>query len=165
MSIFSGGSSRKRRQMTQPPPALPIVVIDTNVVLDWLVFGDPSVAKLTGAVRAGTLRWVACERTIGELQHVLTRPEILCRHPDSTLIEATLLQFAKRSDTPPSTLHLLRCTDPDDQKFLDLALNVRASWLVSKDKALLRLARRAAAFGLRIATPQAWTPGPAVHRG
>lgn len=141
----------------QHQPTPPIVVIDTNIVLDWLVFADPSVAALSGAVRSGALRWVACERTLGELQHVLTRPQILARQPDETLIHRALLQFAERSDTPPCALHLLRCADPDDQKFLDLALDVRASWLFSKDKALLRLARRAAPFGLRIATPQAWT--------
>jgi putative PIN family toxin of toxin-antitoxin system len=140
------------------PPAPPIVVIDTNIVLDWLVFADPSVAALSGAVRSGAVRWVACERALMELQHVLTRPQILAWQPDLAMIEAQLGQHAERTTTvPPSAKHLLRCTDPDDQKFLDLALNVRASWLVSKDKALLRLARRAAPLGLRIATPQAWT--------
>ena len=41
-----------------------------------------------------------------------------------------------------------RCTDPDDQKFLDLALHAHAKWLVSRDKALLRLARKARPLGL-----------------
>lgn len=144
--------------MTVPqPPLPPTVVIDTNVVLDWLVFADPSVAALSAAVQAGALRWVACDRSLAELQHVLTRRQIVDHQPDLAQIDVTLRQFAGLSPAPPSALHLLRCTDTDDQKFLDLALAARASWLFTRDKALLRLARRAQPLGLRIATPRSWT--------
>jgi predicted nucleic acid-binding protein len=34
------------------------------------------------------------------------------------------------------------CRDPDDQKFLELARDCKASALVTKDRALLELARR-----------------------
>jgi len=49
----------------------------------------------------------------------------------------------------------LACTDLSDQKFLDLAHTARADWLVTKDKALLKLARRARALGLQIVEPGA----------
>ena len=39
------------------------------------------------------------------------------------------------------------CEDPDDQKFLELAWHARASHLVTRDNALLKLARRAAQSG------------------
>ena len=39
--------------------------------------------------------------------------------------------------------------------FLDLAYTVRADWLVTRDKALLRLARRVRPDGLHIVTPSA----------
>ena len=44
----------------------------------------------------------------------------------------------------------LRCTDADDQKFIDLALHFGAAALLSRDRAVLRLARRAATLGLSI---------------
>jgi predicted nucleic acid-binding protein len=44
------------------------------------------------------------------------------------------------------------CRDPDDQKFLESALAARAEFLVTKDRALLDLARRALRF--RILTPE-----------
>ena len=51
----------------------------------------------------------------------------------------------------------LRCSDPDDQKFIDLAIGERVDTLVTRDKALLRLARKAAdRYGVRVCTPQAW---------
>jgi predicted nucleic acid-binding protein len=34
------------------------------------------------------------------------------------------------------------CRDPNDQKFLELARDCRADYLVTKDRALLELARR-----------------------
>jgi predicted nucleic acid-binding protein len=51
----------------------------------------------------------------------------------------------------------LHCADPDDQMFVDLAHAAGARWLVSRDRAVLRLARRAAAFGIAIAAPEGWS--------
>jgi predicted nucleic acid-binding protein len=49
------------------------------------------------------------------------------------------------------------CTDRDDQKFLELARDANAGILITKDKALLKLARKTAKEGLfRIMLPEAW---------
>jgi predicted nucleic acid-binding protein len=48
---------------------------------------------------------------------------------------------------PVATADLPRCEDPDDQKFLELAWHVCASHLVTRDKALLKLAPRVAQLG------------------
>jgi hypothetical protein len=51
------------------------------------------------------------------------------------------------------------CRDRDDQKFLELAYTSGADWLVSKDRDVLKMARRIARdFGFRIAEPS-----PFVH--
>jgi predicted nucleic acid-binding protein len=47
----------------------------------------------------------------------------------------------------------MRCDDPDDQKFLDLAFASAATALLTRDKALLRLSRAAARAKLWIGTP------------
>jgi predicted nucleic acid-binding protein len=54
--------------------------------------------------------------------------------------------------TPP--LHRPRCTDTDDQKFVDLALDAGAQWLITRDRALLKLARRTLSMNLAIVTPE-----------
>ncbi|MBW8810763.1 MAG: PIN domain-containing protein, partial [Lysobacter sp.] len=55
------------------------------------------------------------------------------------------------------TVALPRCADPDDQKFLELALAANARWLLSRDHALLVLGRRTARAGLfEILTARAW---------
>ena len=43
---------------------------------------------------------------------------------------------------PAAAAGLPRCEDPDDQKFLELAWHARASHLLTRDKALLKLAHR-----------------------
>jgi predicted nucleic acid-binding protein len=47
---------------------------------------------------------------------------------------------------------LPRCSDPDDQKFIELAAAARAGALVSKDRAVLKLRRRCAPW-FRVMTP------------
>jgi predicted nucleic acid-binding protein len=51
----------------------------------------------------------------------------------------------------------LTCSDPDDQVFLDLGLAQPTRWLVTHDRALLRLARAARHHGLRVVRPAAGT--------
>jgi predicted nucleic acid-binding protein len=53
---------------------------------------------------------------------------------------------------------LPKCRDRDDQKFLELAHRTGAAWLVSKDRELLRMAKRIARdFGFAIGLPDAFT--------
>ncbi len=64
-----------------------------------------------------------------------------------------------------SGIILPRCSDVDDQKFLELARDARADVLISKDKALLKLARKTMQAGLfNILPPEAWLKSGAVNR-
>ncbi len=56
-----------------------------------------------------------------------------------------------------NTFGLPVCSDPDDQKFLELALQSEADVLITKDKALLKLAKKTVRKNLfAIMTPQGW---------
>lgn len=127
-------------------------VLDTNVWLDWALFEDPSLEPLRAVADAGRLRVVATRRMRDELADVLTRPAVLAQAgaararrglpaPDGTL---ALAEFdARATIVEPGGPCGLVCRDPDDQIFIDLAVAQRARWLLSKDRALLRLASRA----------------------
>ena len=123
------------------------LVLDTHVWLDWLAFDDPSVAALRSAVaeeRAEVYMDGACE---AELQRVLGYP-VAKRVPESAVQAARLAEARRIARRPERELaqaeraSLPRCSDPDDQKFLALALAARADVLLTKDRALLALARR-----------------------
>jgi predicted nucleic acid-binding protein len=138
----------------------PAIVLDTNVVLDWLLFADPSVARLAMAVESRQLRWIATAEMRDELAEVLRRGLADARGVDARPVLAAFDAFAAMLTEPqpvPRAARLI-CTDPDDQKFLDLAQTSGARWLLSRDRAVLKLARRAAGGGLTISTPEHWLP-------
>jgi predicted nucleic acid-binding protein len=142
------------------------VVLDSNVVLDWLVFHDPSVEPLATACREGRLRWVATPAMVDELAHVLSRGTLGSWVPDAQHVLAELACWctvvqAPAGAEPPAP----RCTDADDQKFIDLALAWPARWLLTRDKALLRLARAAAARGTTVCSPSSWVAAWAGEGG
>jgi predicted nucleic acid-binding protein len=140
--------------------------LDTNVVLDWLFFRDPRCRTLDEAVRTGTVRWVGTPAMLEELEHVLTR-EPFSTQKDRlaslrTAVQGTLHLLASAPAAPGATGH---CTDPDDQKFIDLALHLGApAQLISRDRAVLRLARAAGRHGVRIDAISDWRP-PAAPGG
>lgn len=142
---------------TSPPPA-PALVLDTNTVLDWLVFRDPSAALFSQAVCSGAVRWLACPRMREELTRTLGYRSLVKWKPDSEHVLSHFDAHALVLPEPPPAPSSLRCSDADDQVFLDLALAHGASWLLSHDRALLRLARRTRALGLHIVKPGDWQP-------
>lgn len=127
------------------------VVVDTNVVLDLLVFDDPGARALGQALATGTLCWLATPVMREELQRVLAYPAIRKRPRATPLDDAQVLArydaLSQRADPPAPCA--VRCADRDDQGFIDLAAAHRAM-LLSKDKAVLRLRRRLAPLGVTV---------------
>ena len=135
----------------------PAAVLDTNAVLDWLLFRDPGIDAIATAIETGALRWLATPHMRCELQRTLAYPALEKWRPDC---ERTLAIFDRRAlicAEPMRTQHdALVCSDPDDQVFIDLALAQGALWLVTHDRALLRLARHAARHGVQVLRPRDW---------
>lgn len=121
-------------------PGAPIVILDTNALLDWRVFKDPAAQPIVEGILTGRLRWLACPSMEQEWHQVWPRSYFKDWQPDP-MLTLTVFQHATFVDEPPRGP--LRCKDPDDQVFIDLALHVGARWLFSKDAALLKLAGRA----------------------
>lgn len=133
-------------------------VLDTNVVLDWLVFRDSEGLAIGNAIEKRRLRWLVTLTCRDELAHVLGRGLFRAWAPNEAQVWRRWEQFSTTVTAPDPMPHpRLRCTDPDDQKFLDLALITGADWLVSRDRAVLKLARRALPLGLRVLSPGQWT--------
>lgn len=142
-----------------PAPARAVVVIDTNAVLDCLLFRDPSVTALAAALRAGALAWIATPRMLDELAQVLPRPAFdrWGAQREAALADAHRLCTVVPAPEPAAAGRLW-CSDADDQPFIDLALAHPARWLLSRDRALLRLARAARRHGVQVLAPAAWAP-------
>lgn len=135
----------------------PWVVVDTNAWLDLLLFDDPRAQPLQQALQGGQLRAVATQPMLDELADVLTRPFIADWPVAASQVLAQAQAMSHLVDTVPDPDRPApRCRDPDDQKFIDLAWAWPARWLISRDRALLTLARSASPRGLHIVTPESW---------
>ena len=131
--------------------ARPTVVIDTNWLLDLWVFDDPRALPVRVALESGQLRWLATPAMREEFARVLGYPAVarrlqaLARDPLAVLAEfESRVEWAAVAPRAP-----VRCADPDDQGFIDLALQQRAT-LLSKDKAVLACRKRLQALGIAV---------------
>ena len=141
--------------------SVPRLVLDTNVALDLFVFRDPACDRLMGALQQGSVMAVVDEPCRAEWLTVLTYPAFGLDEAARGDAQAAFDRWVALLPAmpPPADIKLPRCADPDDQKFLELALSSGAQCLLSKDKALLQLARRTAREGwFRILCPSAWEP-------
>jgi predicted nucleic acid-binding protein len=132
-------------------------VLDTHVVLDLWLFADARVALLRSALQSGRLQALVTDATLAELADVLQRPFARARAATGEEVLAALASCSFRVDPlPAATPRAPRCTDADDQKFIDLAWGWPATWLLSRDRAVLKLARAARLRGVLIGTPERW---------
>lgn len=136
------------------------IVLDTNVCIDLFVFKDPRWTRLLNSMEAQQVEAVTRRDCRNEWLLVLDYPHL-------PLDENSRSEARARFDTlitcieplPVSSREVLPvCKDKEDQKFLELALQAGAETLITKDKALLKLAKRLTRKGLfSVQTPDAWT--------
>jgi len=125
--------------------------------MDWLVFREASISPLVEAVEAGQVTWIGTPDMKAELLHVLGRGVAADRQPDLAAIDDAFARWCQSIEPVPPKEFRLVCRDPDDQMFIDLAVSAGARWLVSRDRAVLALAKRANKLcGLSIQKPEVW---------
>jgi putative PIN family toxin of toxin-antitoxin system len=127
------------------------VVLDTNIVLDMFVFNDAGAASLTNKLAAGGFQWIATPAMRDELARVLAYSHIDAKLAFYEISSAAVMaQFDRWAQLEPVAAKApVTCKDPDDQKFIDLAVARRAT-LVSKDNAVLCMAKRLLALDVPV---------------
>jgi len=137
------------------------LVIDTQSILDWQLFGNPLCTDWQAELQPTRWTWLATTAMRDELSHVLDRFTARGLAPTwpgtATSVLAHFDQHVQLQPVPVLPLGTPRCTDRDDQKFIDLAIATGAL-LLSRDKAVLKLRKRAALLGAEIQPPTAWPP-------
>jgi putative PIN family toxin of toxin-antitoxin system len=127
-----------------------MIVLDTNIVLDAFVFNDPAAQRLKDALTERRLQWLSTQAMRDELERVLAYPKIAARLAFYQLTALdVLVKFdghAKLVDAAPKAC--VTCRDPDDQKFIDLAV-AHQTLLLSKDAAVLCMSKRLLALGVQ----------------
>jgi len=125
------------------------LVLDTNIVLDLFVFNDAAAQPLRQGLAAARLDWLATPPMREELARVLAYPQIVPRLAHYRLAARDVLDgFDRQARLVPAAPRAgVACKDPDDQKFIDLAVAHRAL-LLSKDHAVISMKKRLAALGV-----------------
>jgi putative PIN family toxin of toxin-antitoxin system len=124
-------------------PSQPALVLDTNIVLDVFVFADDAARPVRSALEGGGLRWLATQAMRDELERVLAYAQIVPKLAYYELAAGDVLaafdRHSERVDVAAKAP--VTCKDPDDQKFIDLAV-AHGATLLSKDRAVLALKKR-----------------------
>ena len=140
----------------QLPHSTPLLVLDTNVCLDLFVFHDPRWSALMTGLEIGTLRAITSESCRAEWLAVLHYPQLSVDDQSRPAIVAAFDRtIATRAGLAQRPIRLPLCNDKDDQKFMELARDAQATHLITKDKQLLKCARKLQQSGLfAILTPE-----------
>lgn len=112
-------------------------VLDVNVVVSALLLADSAPRKaLDGVVRHGRL--LLSVPVFVELDEVLRRPKFERYLPEELRLEF-LAALVREAELVELTCDLNVCRDPNDDKFLNLAVSGRATHIISGDADLLVL--------------------------
>lgn len=127
-------------------------VFDTNILISASLLPDSLPASV---LKQGENKGLVLysEDTLAELFSVLQRPKFKKYIDDETLAEL-LAQIQQNWINIPILQTVQVCRDPKDNKFLDLALNGEADYLITGDDDLLELHPFQ---GISILTPRAFS--------
>jgi putative PIN family toxin of toxin-antitoxin system len=140
--------------------AMTRIVLDTNAVLDLLLWHNAELDCVASALSAGRVQLLCDESCLRELRTVLRYAKFGLDETQAAVLygeycaRIEMLPLPESRDTTQP-----RCQDREDQKFFDLAVRAGADLLVSRDRALLRLGRhRLCPPHLRVLAPPALPP-------
>jgi len=130
--------------------AIKTLILDTNIVLDLLVFQDPRANWIRDGIARGRFELIYSSEMLLELTDVIARPQFAQSAYDQSTVLSSWTQMAIHKPTPPHCS--FRCDDPDDQAFIDLAYHYRPSQLLSKDRKVLQMQGALSSHDVRILT-------------
>ncbi len=130
--------------------AIKTLVLDTNIVLDLLVFEDPRAQWIYDGIHQGKFELIYTSEMLLELTDVIARPQFAQSAYDQAAVLSSWTDMAIHKPTPPRCS--FRCDDPDDQPFIDLAYQCRPSELLSKDRKILQMQGVLSPHGVQICT-------------
>jgi putative PIN family toxin of toxin-antitoxin system len=133
------------------------VVLDTNVCLDLFVFHDPRWQSILDALIDGSMQAITRADCRDEWLAVLHYQYLPVDDAKRPSIIAEFDRYIDILEPDSRSIFLPKCTDKDDQKFLEIARDAEVDILITKDKALLKLAKKTRTAALfQIMTPDSY---------
>jgi len=120
----------------------PRVVFDCMVYLQAIMSESGPAAALLRLVDNDEIDLFVSQEILDEVHDVLSRPKIRQKNPEITdeRVEAFLSRISEKAVTLDDVpLHFFYLRDPKDEKYINLAVEIDANYLISRDKDLLDL--------------------------
>lgn len=121
---------------------VPVTVFDCGVFLQGLLSKNGPAVRCLELIEKDRIRLVISEEVLTEIKDVLSRPRLRKKNPNLTdakvddLIEMLLLKAEFVRKVPK---HFAYSRDPNDEPYLNLAIETEAVFLVSRHNDLLDL--------------------------
>ncbi len=141
---------RRLRKFGQP--AVPRIVLDTNVLVSGIISHGPP-AQIIDAVYSGRLQLIISPTLLSEFQEVIKRPHIRRKYPALEERLDPLLDYLCTMTivVPGVPSELFTPDDPDDDWVIACAIEGQADFIVSGDPHLKALQT---VRGIRVLTPR-----------
>lgn len=131
------------------------VVLDANQFVSALLKRDSNPARILDLVETNRIRLLMSEAIIAEIAAVLRYPKIRARHGnDNHFLDLFLKRLRSIASLTEGSMKLdVIKDDPDDNRYLECALEGSADFIISGDHHLTSLKT---IRGIPIVTPQAF---------
>ncbi len=116
----------------------PKVVLDTNIIVSALIAKHGAPAVIFEKLILGEIKNHISKEIVDEIKDVFQRREITKRTPKNSR-DFIIVQLIKNSVFVKPRKKVYICEDKDDNKFLEVALEAKANFIVSGDKHLLKI--------------------------
>jgi putative PIN family toxin of toxin-antitoxin system len=112
-------------------------VIDTNTLVSSILIASSVPDRAVKLIRHSGIILISVA-TIEELQKVMNRPKF-DKYVDREIRSEFIAQLTQQSELVEINEPVIACRDSKDDKFLELAINGKADYLISGDRDLLVL--------------------------
>jgi len=127
-------------------------VIDTNVIIRAVIKPTGTVGPVLERLRSGEFTAIYTESILEEMLAKLALPRIREKYQiGDDDVERLLGLLALRGELVNPSRSVRSCRDPDDDMFIEAALEGNAEWVVTGDQDLLSLEKFE---GIRFVTPR-----------
>lgn len=112
-------------------------VIDTNTLVSSILIASSVPDRAVKLIRHSGIVLISVA-TIEELQKVMNRPKFN-KYVDPEIRSEFIVQLTQQSELVEINESILACRDSKDDKFLEVAVNGKADYLITGDRDLLVL--------------------------
>jgi uncharacterized protein len=114
----------------------PRLVVDTNVIVSGLITSSTPPAQILDAVRSKKVILLVSDEVVEEYLRVLEYPHIRkYKKITDEMVSLIASFFVEDTERVEVLSHVVKSKDPDDNKFLSLAVEGKADFLITGDKA------------------------------